>query len=454
MDTAVDHRGDHHGRWADIDGLLLRPGSLVGAGFEPGEDVKSVLHDVVHVLVVGAGGLGCELLKDLALSGFKNIDVIDMDTIDVSNLNRQFLFTSSDVGQSKASCAARAVERRVAGVRVTPHFCRLEEKPDEWYRQFHVIVLGLDSIEARSYVNKVACGFLKFHPDGSAIQTTIKPMIDGGTEGFKGHARVLIPGVTPCFECTAWLFPPQTTFPLCTLAETPRCAAHCVEYARLIQWRSEYAPGASAGASGPPPPAPLFDGDDPEHVQWVFQRASERAARFDIPGVTLSFTQGVVKNIIPAIPSTNAVVAAACSVETLKLATVCSPGLANYVMYNGAREVYTHTVAYEKDPECVACSPGVSLEIPRDCTLGGFVKRLVEKFPDRVEAPSVSFAGGHLYLRGVLESVYAPNLSRTLRALCGLEDDEDTTMVFVNDKKMKRAARVRVVFREKGGSEG
>ena len=65
-----------------------------------------------------------------------------------------------DVGQSKAEVAAARVMERVGGVTVTPHHCRIEEKGLDFYEQFHILVLGLDSLEARRFMNQVACSFL------------------------------------------------------------------------------------------------------------------------------------------------------------------------------------------------------------------------------------------------------------------------------------------------------
>lgn len=70
------------------------------------------------------------------------------------------LYRVQDVGKSKAEVAAKRVMERVSGVSIVPHFCRIEDKEIDFYSQFHIIVLGLDSIEARSYINSVACSFL------------------------------------------------------------------------------------------------------------------------------------------------------------------------------------------------------------------------------------------------------------------------------------------------------
>lgn len=133
--------------------LLNRPGRLADKDFEPSPDLLGLLAESARVLVVGAGGLGCELLKNLALLGFGRLDVIDMDTIDLSNLNRQFLFAQGDIGRSKATVAAEVIEKRVPHCRVTAHHCRIQDRDAEFYRQFHVVVCGLDSVVARRWIN-------------------------------------------------------------------------------------------------------------------------------------------------------------------------------------------------------------------------------------------------------------------------------------------------------------
>lgn len=430
----------HPDRFWPLRCLLERPGVATGPGFEPAAEFLPFLRTSARVLVVGAGGLGCELLKDLALTGFGNLDVIDMDTIDVSNLNRQFLFRMEDVGRPKSVVAAARVAERVAGVTVTPHVGRIEDKPLEWYSDFHIIVLGLDSLEARRFMNAVACSFLSYTPDGTPDLATVKPIIDGGTEGFKGHARVILPGVTPCFECTLWLFPPQVTFPLCTLAETPRSPAHCVEWAHLLEW-------------GRARPGEEFDADNEEHMAWVHDQALRRAAQHGIEGVTPAFTAGVVKNIVPAIASTNAIIAAACALEAFKIATLAAPGLDNYLLYMGGEGTYSLTSKYEADPGCPLCSAGVEVGAGPGDSLQAFLEgvagtpALTERAKGgSLAGPSVSLDGVPLYARGAFEADTAANLDKTLTEL-GVSNG---TILVVNDRSLPAPQRVRVKFHAGG----
>jgi ubiquitin-activating enzyme E1 C len=102
----------------------------------------------------------------------------------VSNLNRQFLFRHSDVGKSKAEVAARFVTQRVKGVSITPHNCKIQEKDEDFYNQFSMFICGLDSIEARRWINTQLVEMTAAAQEEDEDYQDLKPLIDGGTEGL------------------------------------------------------------------------------------------------------------------------------------------------------------------------------------------------------------------------------------------------------------------------------
>jgi ubiquitin-activating enzyme E1 C len=145
--------------------------------------------------------------------------------------------------------------------------------------------------------------------------------------GFKGQARVIIPTVSSCYECSLEMLNKPTAFPICTIANTPRLPEHCIEWASVLEWPRVHGgklASLSLLASTHSFSDKKMDADDPEHILWLYTVASARAKSYNIDGVTWSLTQGVVKNIIPAIASTNAIIAGAPSLvllPTLQLTT-------------------------------------------------------------------------------------------------------------------------------------
>ncbi|KAH0562624.1 hypothetical protein GP486_002702 [Trichoglossum hirsutum] len=226
---------------------------------------------------------------------------------------------------------------------------------------------------------------------------------------------------------------PRAAVPLCTLATIPRQPEHCIEWAHVIAWEEERKNDT-------------LDTDDPEHITWLYQKALKRATDFNISGVTYSLTQGVVKNIIPAIASTNAVIAASCCNEAFKIATNTNPYLSNYMMYSGNDGIYTYTFEHERKPDCPVCGNLTKdLQVNGDWTLGEFIDWMKDQ-PDTqgLKKPSFSKSGKSLYIQVPgLEEQTRPNLDKKLSELVA-EGEE----VVVSDRALPVDLRYNFIFKK------
>lgn len=176
--------------------------------------------------LVGAGAIGCELLKNFAMMGLGSkggeIIVTDMDLIEKSNLNRQFLFRPQDVQKPKSVTAALAVKRMNPDVNVTPHENRVGAETekvydDAFFEKLDGIANALDNVDARIYMDR-RCVYYR------------KPLLESGTLGTKGNTQVVVPFLTESYSSSQ--DPPEKSIPICTLKNFPNAIEHTLQWAR------------------------------------------------------------------------------------------------------------------------------------------------------------------------------------------------------------------------------
>ncbi len=144
----------------------------------------------VRVLVVGAGALGNEAAKDLALSGFRTFTLVDPDRVVTTNLNRCIFFTEEDARRKelKVNAVRRGLIALDPGVSVDTHADRVENLPESVFGEHDIVVGCVDNVAARVHTNANAY----FHG---------APYIDGGTLGMVGKVQVVLPPSSACLQC-------------------------------------------------------------------------------------------------------------------------------------------------------------------------------------------------------------------------------------------------------------
>ncbi|KAL3757977.1 hypothetical protein ACHAWU_006035 [Discostella pseudostelligera] len=191
-----------------------------------GKEAQQKLLDLNYFLI-GAGAIGCEMLKNWALMGVAcgdkgKIHITDMDRIEKSNLSRQFLFRNKDINEFKSTTAANAAVDMNSDMNLVAYQEKVGADTehifgDDFYDKLDGVCTALDNVDARLYVDQ-RCLFYRL------------PMLESGTLGTKGNTQVVIPHVTENYGATR--DPPEKSIPVCTLKNFPNQIQHTLQWAR------------------------------------------------------------------------------------------------------------------------------------------------------------------------------------------------------------------------------
>ena len=338
-----------------------------------GEDGQEQLRQA-KVLIAGAGGVGSEIIKNLALLGIGTLIIIDMDLIELSNLNRQLLFRKGDIGDFKAEIATKRAGEINSEIKIQFFNQKLQDLSNEIYITADVFISALDNIPARIFLNQKAV-LLK------------KPLIDGGSEGFFGHVQVVIPQVTPCLLCHDIWSRSEEKFK-CSYAVHPRTPLDCA-----LEGRDKFYLQFNR----------LPDPENGEHIQTVYEYALAHAKKYEIVGLTLQIVKDSLRGTVAALITTNAIIGAVMTNELLKiLLKDVSIGEVKlipltYYQFNGLTES-GWTIPLNRNEKCPVCGlKQIEVEVTSSIPLIQFIHQLDTYLTFELNAPLILKEGVILY---------------------------------------------------------
>jgi len=173
------------------------------------------------VFIAGAGGLGSPVSIYLTAAGVGHIRLVDHDTVDLTNLNRQVAHWTSDVGRKKVESAQEKLNKLNPNVTVeTMSVTIAEENASELMTGFDLIVDAMDNLPTRYLLNK------------TAIELGV-PFVHGAVNGFQGRVMTVVPGKTACLRCLYRGPVPASKFPV--IGVTPAVVA-CIQATEVIKY--------------------------------------------------------------------------------------------------------------------------------------------------------------------------------------------------------------------------
>ena len=322
-----------------------------------------------NVLIVGIGALGCEIAKNLALVGVGNLTLVDMDTIEISNLSRQMLFNMDDRGKLKAEVAKKKLEVLNSQINIRAFTKKFQELPMSVLESADVISGGLDSFAARFALNKLA-------------QELCIPYVDGAATGFKGNVQIIIPDgcsfesePTPCLRCF-FPIPPadEKVYVACSIPGEPRSREQCI-----LKAEDEFVKERG--------PHKEYSTEDLNEMAEIAHRLSVSSPHTEEEEFPPEEVENVIENKMPAILTVNAVISGIVSHEVLKILhkqrghNIGEIMFPSYLEYSSEYGIFT-PIEIAKDENCPVCKKHgkkLLIKMKKDATLKDMIADLRNK---------------------------------------------------------------------------